>query len=70
MPSSIIFLGAPKPLLLANLGERGKKDSTQFCVVDIGISNVAWKRLGNRRSRGIDFGDEWLVKLEYQSAVE
>ena len=69
-PHSILSLGAPKPWLLAMLRDAGAKDNPDMYVADIGISNVAWKRLGNRRNKGVDFGGEWVVKLRYQPGVE
>ncbi|MCJ1247389.1 enhancer of mRNA decapping [Trapelia coarctata] len=69
-PKAILSLGAPKPWLLATLKDRGQQDDTKLFLADVGISNLAWKRLGNRRSRGIDFGGEWVVRLRYQAGVE
>jgi enhancer of mRNA-decapping protein 3 len=69
-PKSILSLGAPKPWLLATLKDRGQQDDTKLFLADVGISNLAWKRLGNRRSRGVDFGGEWVVRLRYQGGVE
>ena len=69
-PQSILSLGAPKPWLLAMLREAGVKDNPDMMVADIGISNIAWRRLGNRRNKGVDFGTEWVVKLRYQPGVE
>jgi hypothetical protein len=63
-------MGAPKPWLPITLRDVGVRDKTQLFVADIGISNLAWKRLGNRRNRGIDFGSEWVVQLRYQAGVE
>ncbi len=34
-------------------------------MVDVGISNVAWKRYGTRRRHGVDFGRRWLVELSF-----
>ncbi|MCJ1379949.1 enhancer of mRNA decapping [Xylographa soralifera] len=70
VPKYVVCLGAPKPWLLATLRDSGKRDTTHVYLVDIGISNRAWKRLGNRRNRGVDFGSDWVVKLKYQSGVE
>jgi len=70
IPKYVVCLGAPKPWLLAALRDPRKRDTTYVYLVDIGISNLAWKRLGNRRNRGIDFGSDWVVKLRYQSGIE
>ncbi|MCJ1433166.1 enhancer of mRNA decapping [Xylographa pallens] len=70
VPKYVVCLGAPKAWLLATLRDSGKRDTTHVYLVDIGISNLAWKRLGNRRNRGVDFGSDWVVKLRYQSGVE
>ncbi|MCJ1404349.1 enhancer of mRNA decapping [Xylographa trunciseda] len=69
-PKYVVCLGAPKPWLLTTLRDPKKRDTTHVYLVDIGISNLAWKRLGNRRNRGVDFGSDWVVKLRYQSGVE
>ena len=69
-PSSILSLGAPKPWLLEMLSAVDLQDTTQLYLADIGISNIAWKRVGNRRNRGIDFGNDWVLKLRYQGSVE
>ena len=70
VPKCVVCLGAPKPWLLATLRDSRKRDMTHVYLVDIGISNIAWKRLGNRRNRGVDFGSEWVVQLRYHSGVE
>ncbi len=72
-PSAIVSLGAPKSWLLNSLRERGSEQGPlegdpALYVADIGISNVVWKRLGgNRRSKGIDFGGEWVLGLRWQA---
>ncbi|MCJ1283949.1 enhancer of mRNA decapping [Xylographa opegraphella] len=70
VPKYVVCLGAPKPWLLATLRDSYKRDTTHVYLVDIGISNLAWKRLGNRRNRGVDFGSAWTVKLRYQSGTD
>ena len=69
-PKAILSLGAPKPWLLATLKDRGQQDDTKLFLADVGISNLAWNRLVNRSSRGIDFGGDWVVRLTYQAGVE
>jgi enhancer of mRNA-decapping protein 3 len=69
-PDIIISLGIPKPYLLEMLGKAGPNDATKIFVADIGIGSMAWKRLGNRRRRGIEFEGKWLVELRFQPGVE
>jgi enhancer of mRNA-decapping protein 3 len=62
----IACLAAPKSGLLAALAtsEGGSRD-WRLSVLDIGISNVAWRRYGTRRRHGVDFGREWVVGLKF-----
>jgi enhancer of mRNA-decapping protein 3 len=62
----VACLGAPKSGLLVALktGE-GRSHDWRLSVVDIGISNVAWKKYGTRRRHGVDFGREWVVDLKF-----
>ena len=62
----IACLGAPKSGLVAALGTgEGRSHDWKLSVVDIGISNVAWKKYGTRRRHGVDFGREWVVNLKF-----
>ncbi len=62
----IACLGAPKSGLVAALGTgEGRSHDWKLSVVDIGISNVAWKKYGTRRRHGIDFGRAWVVNLKF-----
>ncbi|MCJ1354726.1 MAG: enhancer of mRNA decapping [Icmadophila ericetorum] len=70
IPDTVLSLGAPKPWLLAFLADNSSRDDVEIFLADIAISKLAWKRLGNRRNRGIDFAGEWLVKLRYQVGSE
>jgi hypothetical protein len=45
-------------------------DENSLYVADIGISNLAWKGMGKGRNKGINFDGEWVIKVEYQPAVE
>lgn len=62
----VACLGAPKCGLLAALttGD-GKSQDWVLSVVDIGISNVAWRKYGSRRRHGVDFRREWVVRLKF-----
>ena len=70
LPHTIIALGAPKPYLLPMLEHAGVRDDPVMYVADIGISSSVWRRLGHKKSRGIDFGTDWVIGLRYQPAVE
>ena len=65
----VVSLGAPKIGIL-NACVAGDGHHWQLYVVDIGISNAAWKRYGTRRRYGVDFGSNWVVMLRYQGGVE
>ena len=66
----VACLGAPKSGLLAALGTgEGRSQDWSLSVVDMGISNVAWKRYGTRRRHGVAFGREWVVDLKYAGGV-
>lgn len=59
-------LGAPKTGVLAALGS-GEAYSREWkvSVVDVGISNIAWRKYGTRRRHGVDFGREWVVEVKF-----
>ena len=63
--SVILSLGAPKTGLLAMLRDTSENTALQLFVADIGISNIAWKRFGHRRKKGIDFSSDWVISLRY-----
>ncbi len=68
---SVLSLGAPKVGLLAALVRSLAYEKWNTFVVDIGISNIAWRKMGTRQSRsGVDFGNEWVVTLRYHAGVE
>lgn len=61
----VACLGAPKTgLLNAIMASEG--EAWQTSVLDIGISQVAWRKYGTRRRHGVDFGKEWVAPLEYR----
>ena len=65
-PYAVVWLGAPKLWLLASLKDSRLNQIPHLFVADIGIANAAWKRLGNRRNRGIDWGTEWVIRLKVE----
>jgi enhancer of mRNA-decapping protein 3 len=65
----IACLAAPKSGLLAALATGdGRSHDWRLSVVDIGISNVAWRKYGTRRRHGVDFGKGWVVNLKFIGA--
>jgi hypothetical protein len=71
-PAAVVSLAAPKPWILATLREtpRAADSEPSLYLADIGLSNVVWKRLGNRRSKGIEFAGEWVRSLRYDPGGE
>ena len=62
----VACLGAPKTGLLAALGTgEARSHDWALAVVDIGISNVAWRKYGTRRRHGVDFGKAWVVNVKF-----
>ena len=67
-PTFVLFLGAPKSwLLVPEQGSTFANREAQFFLADIGINNTAWKRLGRRGRRGVEWGGEWVVRLKLES---
>ncbi|EER38767.1 YjeF_N domain-containing protein [Histoplasma capsulatum H143] len=62
----IVCLGAPKTGLVHALGS-GEGLAWNITVADIGISQVVWKKYGSRRRHGVDFGNQWIVPLRFQT---
>ena len=54
----ILSLGAPKTGLLTAIHALKKGPNPSLFVADIGIPTVAWKKLGTRRKRGVEFAGE------------
>lgn len=71
-PAAVISLGVPKPWILATLRDtpRAAESEPVLYLADIGISNIVWKRLGNRRSKGVEFAGEWVRALRYDPGSE
>lgn len=44
---------------------RSFENHLSWLVADIGIGNAAWKKSGLRRTKGVDFGAEWVVELDF-----
>lgn len=67
----IVCLGAPRTgLLKAMQNGSGRDPEWHIWVVDIGV-NQAWKSVtGIGRSKGIKFGDSWLVQIRYDESVD
>lgn len=66
--SYVACLAAPKSGLLTALGAgEARSLGWRLSVVDVGISNAAWKKYGTRRRQGVDFGKEWVVHLAFVS---
>lgn len=59
----ILSLGAPKQGLLTAMHVLKNGVNPSLFVADIGIPNVAWKKLGTRRKRGVEFAGEWVAAL-------
>lgn len=62
----ILSLGAPKVGLLAALGRSPAFEKWGLFLTDIGINNIVWKKFGNKRTNGVDFGSEWVMNLRYK----
>lgn len=62
----ILSLGAPKVGLLAALGRSPAFEKWGLFLTDIGINNNIWKKFGNKRTHGVDFGSEWVMNLRYK----
>lgn len=62
----ILSLGAPKVGLLTALTRSPAFEKWGLFLTDIGINNNVWKKFGNKRSHGVDFGSEWVMSLRYK----
>lgn len=62
----ILSLGAPKVGLLAALGRSPAFEKWGLFLTDIGINNTVWKKFGNKRTNGVEFGSEWVMNLRYK----
>ncbi|CAI7634718.1 unnamed protein product [Penicillium manginii] len=67
--SSVVCLGAPKTGVL-NALVSGLAFGWNLTVADIGIPQIVWRKYGTRRRHGIDFGNRWVVPLQYQSSAQ
>ncbi|KZZ96289.1 YjeF_N domain-containing protein [Ascosphaera apis ARSEF 7405] len=63
----VVCLGAPKIGLLQALDSEACGE-WQLFVLDVGISQVAWRKFGTRRRHGVDFGNSWIAPMKYQPA--
>ncbi|KKZ66470.1 hypothetical protein EMCG_07805 [[Emmonsia] crescens] len=64
----IVCLAAPKTGLVQALGS-GEGLAWNITVADIGISQVVWRKYGSRRRHGVDFGNQWVVPLRFQTST-
>ncbi|KAF2424243.1 YjeF N-terminal domain-like protein [Tothia fuscella] len=75
--NNVVCLGAPRIGLLRALQRASTKVTSspadplkwQIWVVDIGV-NKAWKQSGMASSRGVRFGNEWIVPLKVFEGAE
>lgn len=61
----ILSLGAPKTGLLTSWVTETPEWPGRLSIADIGIPNAAWRRFGSSNRRGIDFGSQWVARIEY-----
>ena len=62
----VLSLGAPKlGLVLGKESVTSFKTHYSWLVADIGLDDTVWKKSGLRGGRGVDFGSEWVTKLEF-----
>ena len=67
----VLSLGAPKTGLLHALTLGAPTlPKLQVWVGDIGISAAAWSKHGSRRKQGVEFGNEWVVPLQFAQAPQ
>ena len=59
----ILSLGAPKTGLLTAMHALTNGPNPSLLVADIGIPTIAWKKLGTRRKRGVEFAGEWVTAV-------
>ncbi|KAK2775116.1 enhancer of mRNA decapping [Emmonsiellopsis sp. PD_33] len=62
----IVCLAAPKTGLVHALSS-GEGLAWNITVADIGISQIVWRKYGSRRRHGVDFGNQWVVPLRFQT---
>lgn len=66
----IAAMGAPKTNLLEALAS-GLGSEWKMYVVDLGISDVTWRKYdGTKKRFGGEFGNGWVVELAYQGGLE
>ena len=66
----ILSLGAPKTGLLIAMESFKTGGNPSVFVADIGIANVAWKKIGTRRKVGVDFGGEWVAAVRWEEGAK
>ncbi|KAJ5098671.1 hypothetical protein N7532_005672 [Penicillium argentinense] len=68
--SSLVCLGAPKTGVLNALASGSTLGWNLLTVADIGIPQIVWRKYGTRRRHGIDFGNRWVVPLQYHPSTQ
>lgn len=65
----ILSLGATKTGLLLSMDLLKTVADPSLFVADIGIANVAWKKLGTRRKGGVEFGGDWVAAVKWEEGA-
>ncbi|KAF2758972.1 hypothetical protein EJ05DRAFT_475208 [Pseudovirgaria hyperparasitica] len=65
----VVCLGAPRTGILRALDNGVSGAEWVLWVVDIGL-NRPWKKAGISNGRGVAFGSDWVVKVEYVARQE
>ena len=64
----VLSLGAPKiGLLLGKENVVSFQNHRSWLVADIGLDETVWKKSGLSVGHGVEFGGEWVTKLEFIS---
>ena len=70
LPYAVVWLGAARPWMQSAFRDERLALIPHLLVADIGVPNASWKRLGNRRYRGIDFGTSWVAPVKAQEGID
>lgn len=83
-PRYVVAMGAPKRGLLEAMAPENEDDAVaddegiggvvdgeewRLYVADIGLGPGVWKKGGTKMRRGVDFGDLWVVEMQYRGAA-
>lgn len=77
-PRYVVAMGAPKRGLLEAvtppssddpeaLNHTIHEDEWRMFIADIGFGSAVWRKAGTKIRRGIDFGQEWVLEMQYKS---